>query len=90
MSDGKGDYKVLSNEPDVTAEDVRISVPGVNQSSIVAPKRFTLPPAARASVPILSYCFASILMTVTNKYVVSGRDFNMNFMLLAIQASMGR
>lgn len=39
----------------------------------------------RAVLPIASYCFASILMTVTNKYVLSGYDFNMNFLLLTIQ-----
>lgn len=33
---------------------------------------------------IACYCFASILMTVTNKYVLGG-DFNLNFLLLAIQ-----
>ncbi|OAD67442.1 hypothetical protein PHYBLDRAFT_75134 [Phycomyces blakesleeanus NRRL 1555(-)] len=31
------------------------------------------------------YCFASILMTVTNKYVLSGFEFNMNFLLLSVQ-----
>lgn len=36
-------------------------------------------------VPILSYCGASILMTVTNKYVLGGADFNLNFFLLCIQ-----
>lgn len=35
--------------------------------------------------PILSYCGSSILMTVTNKYVLSGTGFNLNFFLLAIQ-----
>ena len=35
--------------------------------------------------PILAYCGSSILMTVTNKYVLSGRDFNLNFFLLAVQ-----
>ncbi|RUS13539.1 hypothetical protein BC937DRAFT_95155 [Endogone sp. FLAS-F59071] len=64
MSDGKGEYNLIINVPDATTNDVRSGTP-----SIVAPKRITLPPAARASVPILSYCFASILMTVTNKYV---------------------
>jgi len=34
---------------------------------------------------ILAYCAASITMTLTNKYVLSGYDFNLNFMLLAIQ-----
>lgn len=35
---------------------------------------------------ILSYCAASILMTVTNKYVLSGRSFNLNLALLAVQS----
>ena len=35
--------------------------------------------------PILSYCASSILMTVTNKYVLSGFGFNLNFFLLAVQ-----
>ena len=38
-------------------------------------------------VPILAYCGSSILMTVTNKYVLSGRNFNLNFFLLAVQVS---
>ncbi|KAH3660483.1 hypothetical protein OGAPHI_007069 [Ogataea philodendri] len=36
-------------------------------------------------VSIFAYCASSILMTVTNKYVVSG-DFNLNFFLLAVQS----
>ncbi|KAG5359813.1 GDP-mannose transporter [Yarrowia sp. C11] len=35
---------------------------------------------------ILSYCAASILMTVTNKYVLSGTSFNLNLALLAVQS----
>lgn len=38
--------------------------------------------------PIACYCAASILMTVVNKYVVSGRNFSMNFLLLCIQSSV--
>lgn len=34
---------------------------------------------------ILAYCFASISMTVVNKYVVSGSEWNLNFFYLAIQ-----
>ena len=34
---------------------------------------------------ILAYCGSSILMTVTNKYVLSGVDFNLPFFLLAVQ-----
>lgn len=36
-------------------------------------------------VPVLAYCGSSILMTVTNKYVLSGTGFNLNFFLLAVQ-----
>lgn len=38
--------------------------------------------------PILAYCGASIMMTVVNKYVVSGAQFTMNFLLLAIQSGV--
>ena len=38
-----------------------------------------------AVLPVLSYCASSILMTVTNKYVLSGVDFNLNFFLLCVQ-----
>lgn len=35
--------------------------------------------------PVLSYCASSILMTVTNKYVLSGTGFNLNIFLLSVQ-----
>ncbi|KAK4157879.1 GDP-mannose transporter [Chaetomidium leptoderma] len=35
---------------------------------------------------ILAYCLASISMTVVNKYVVSGSQWNLNFFYLAIQS----
>ncbi|KAF9449945.1 UDP-galactose transporter [Macrolepiota fuliginosa MF-IS2] len=38
--------------------------------------------------PIVCYCIASILMTVVNKFVVSGPNFSMNFLLLCIQSSV--
>ncbi|KAI7859982.1 hypothetical protein BDC45DRAFT_495428 [Circinella umbellata] len=79
MSDTKGEYRVAIND----------SAPGDGKTSpspsIVAPSIFTLSPGARAALPIASYCCASILMTVTNKYVVSGYGFNMNFLLLTVQ-----
>ncbi|CAI5756682.1 unnamed protein product [Candida verbasci] len=37
-------------------------------------------------VSIFAYCLSSILMTVTNKYVLSGFSFNLNFLLLAVQS----
>ena len=39
-------------------------------------------------LPILSYCGASILMTVMNKYVLSGTSFNMNCLLLFVQVGL--
>lgn len=39
-------------------------------------------------LPIISYCASSILMTVTNKYVLSGTDYNLNFFLLCVQVRM--
>lgn len=48
------------------------------------------PQAAQLNSPvvaILAYCGSSILMTTTNKYVLSGLDFNLNFFLLAVQVS---
>ncbi|TQS36639.1 hypothetical protein Golomagni_02905 [Golovinomyces magnicellulatus] len=37
-------------------------------------------------ISILAYCLASISMTVTNKYCVSGKYWNLNFFYLAIQS----
>ncbi len=34
---------------------------------------------------VLAYCLSSISMTLVNKYVVSGTDWNMNFLYLGIQ-----
>jgi GDP-mannose transporter len=36
-------------------------------------------------LPVLAYCGSSIMMTVMNKYVLSGLDFNLNFLLLCVQ-----
>jgi GDP-mannose transporter len=44
-------------------------------------------PANQGTASILSYCASSILMTTTNKYVLSGSDYNLNFLLLAVQVS---
>lgn len=36
-------------------------------------------------LPVISYCASSILMTVANKYILSFPDYNLNFLLLAVQ-----
>ncbi|KAI9497383.1 GDP-mannose transporter into the lumen of the Golgi [Zychaea mexicana] len=81
MTDSKGEYRVAIND----SADVGKSSTTAPGPSIVAPSLFTLSPGTRAALPIASYCCASILMTVTNKYVVSGYGFNMNFLLLTVQ-----
>lgn len=53
-----------------------------------APSGPTMPTGAAANnpvFPVLSYCASSIMMTVTNKFVLSGTGFNLNFFLLCVQ-----
>lgn len=38
-------------------------------------------------ISVLAYCLSSISMTVVNKYVVSGSQWNLMFLYLAIQVS---
>lgn len=67
--------------------DNLLELPNNNQSSVVASNKVSsVSPAVKAGLPIFSYCIASIVMTVANKYVVSG-DFNMVFLLLTVQVS---
>jgi GDP-mannose transporter len=71
-------------------EDQEYSSLAVNTSelgtspTLVASRFVDFPPWMKTALPILCYCTASIMMTVVNKYVVSG-DFNMVFLLLAVQ-----
>ncbi|RVX71008.1 GDP-mannose transporter [Exophiala mesophila] len=37
-------------------------------------------------LPVISYCASSILMTVANKYILSFPEYNLNFLLLAVQS----
>lgn len=70
--------------------DVELGEKGAKTFDAPPPKpRFTPAPSASLSnnpiLPIISYCASSILMTVTNKYVLSGTDYNLNFFLLCVQ-----
>lgn len=77
----KADYAVvIDQEPEGSQPQ--------QQNTVVSASIVKLSPGMRAALPIASYCFASIIMTVTNKYVLSGYDFNMNFLLLTIQVSL--
>ncbi|GAA5980790.1 hypothetical protein JCM10908_003869 [Rhodotorula pacifica] len=82
--DDKGAYKVLVDEEQEAAY-------GGSRTNSLTPR--SPPPPSHfdhllnhPALPVLCYCASSILMTVINKYVVSGSHFNMNFLLLTIQS----
>lgn len=54
------------------------------QPRVAAPS----PLANNPILPVLAYCGSSIMMTVMNKYVLSGLDFNLNFLLLCVQVCL--
>ncbi|KAJ5661596.1 GDP-mannose transporter [Penicillium sp. IBT 18751x] len=62
---------------------------GNKEFEAAPPPQPRTPPSAVAghpALPVLAYCGSSILMTVMNKYVLSGLDFNLNFLLLMVQS----
>ncbi|OAL51046.1 UDP-galactose transporter [Pyrenochaeta sp. DS3sAY3a] len=79
---------------DKKSDDYRIDMPAGKEFR--APSPLSRAPSAHRSsassvtenpvAAILAYCGSSILMTVTNKYVLSGVDFNLNFFLLCVQS----
>ncbi|KAF9929359.1 GDP-mannose transporter into the lumen of the Golgi [Linnemannia zychae] len=80
----------LDNDSD-TKEDMKDERMNPRRSSRSRRQMAANPPqdslANSATISILAYCTSSIVMTVTNKMVLSHFDFNMNFLLLAIQAA---
>ncbi|KAK4992064.1 GDP-mannose transporter into the lumen of the Golgi [Elasticomyces elasticus] len=75
---------------DKKREDYAIEMGELDKAFDAPPPPPRMPLAAPAAnnpiFPILAYCGSSILMTVTNKYVLSGLNFNLNFFLLAVQS----
>ncbi|MCJ1483887.1 GDP-mannose transporter into the lumen of the Golgi [Schaereria dolodes] len=77
---------------DKKRDDYTVEMEERNGNNFESPKPLPRPAAPVAAVannpifPILSYCGSSILMTVMNKYVLSGLDFNLNFFLLCVQS----
>lgn len=77
---------------DKKSDDYKVDIPARAEYRVPSP---AVRPSQRAqsstaitenpTIAIFAYCFSSILMTVTNKYVLSGVDFNLNFFLLAVQ-----
>ncbi|GAA5886658.1 hypothetical protein JCM16303_001401 [Sporobolomyces ruberrimus] len=91
-SDGKGDYKVVVGDDPESGLGSGPSLSPNLRSSFSAGSGLRPQPAPvdqlvnHPALPILCYCASSILMTVVNKFVVSGSHFNMNFLLLTIQS----
>jgi GDP-mannose transporter len=75
---------------DKKSDDYRVDMPSSRSSRAPSPVMRSQQKSAASLTEnpvaaILSYCGSSILMTVTNKYVLSGVDFNLNFFLLCVQ-----
>ncbi|KAI9782793.1 MAG: GDP-mannose transporter into the lumen of the Golgi [Peltula sp. TS41687] len=68
---GAGDRNAKSFEPASSTRPPHANAPSLTSNPIF---------------PVLSYCASSILMTVTNKYVLSGFGFNLSFFLLCVQS----
>ncbi|KAJ6171659.1 hypothetical protein N7470_000726 [Penicillium chermesinum] len=80
------------------AEDKKTDDYAIEMDKLDKSKEFEAapPPQPRAApsnnmssnpvLPVLAYCGSSIMMTVMNKYVLSGLDFNLNFLLLMVQS----
>ena len=77
---------------DYTIEMDKIDQGNKNFEAAAAPPQPRSPPsnqlASSPALPVLAYCGSSILMTVMNKYVLSGLDFNLNFFLLLVQVML--
>ncbi|KAF2868523.1 hypothetical protein BDV95DRAFT_130865 [Massariosphaeria phaeospora] len=77
---------------DKKSDDYRIDMPQSKESFRAPSPAIRGPPQRQGSLtenPMLSvfaYCGSSILMTTTNKYVLSGMDYNLNFFLLCVQS----
>lgn len=82
---------------DKKSDDVALRMPeaGDEERALAAARRGAAPAASslRASVEasggasVAAYCLSSISMTLVNKYVVSGRQWNLHLLYLAIQVS---
>lgn len=88
MSDKKNDDYVVPM-PGQSYELQRIPSEASSQRRMSQHSERPPPPAAGLSnsptASILGYCLASISMTVVNKYIVSGSEWNLMFLYLAIQ-----
>ncbi|KAF7717843.1 GDP-mannose transporter [Penicillium ucsense] len=76
------DYAIEMDKLDQGNKAFEAAPPPLNRAASSPSSSISNNPA----LPILAYCGSSILMTVMNKYVLSGLDFNLNFLLLMVQS----
>jgi GDP-mannose transporter len=78
---------------DKKSDDYKIDMPERNDAFSRIPSPVSRPIQRPQSITenpmfaIFAYCGSSIMMTVTNKYVLSGTGFNLNFFLLCVQVN---
>ncbi|KAM0721152.1 hypothetical protein Q7P37_003439 [Cladosporium fusiforme] len=90
MSDKKNDDYVVSMpdqsyEPKDSAASIPLHrPPGQHHGTATTASNLSNSPSAS----IVGYCLASISMTVVNKFIVSGSEWNLMFLYLAIQATV--
>ncbi|CAO1623722.1 unnamed protein product [Sympodiomycopsis kandeliae] len=90
------EYGRSSPPPTSDRDEARVPFLGTGQQNEGARRRGSISDnagesltALKALPPILSYCVASITMTVVNKFVLSGSHFSMNLVVLLIQNLVG-
>jgi len=79
---------------DKKRDDYSIEMPEISNrapSPLMRPAPRPLPSITEnPTLAVVGYCASSILMTLTNKYVLSGLDYNLNFFLLCVQVGIHR
>jgi GDP-mannose transporter len=82
MSDDKRkDFKIeVDTRPKETFEAMSHGSPTLSSQGLFRAEN-------QGTLSVLAYCGSSILMTTTNKFVLSA-DYNLNFLLLAVQVSL--
>lgn len=75
---------------DKKSDDYKIDMPAGREfrtpsPAMRPPQKHHNPITENPMLSIIAYCGSSIMMTTTNKYVLSGVDFNLNFFLLCVQ-----
>ncbi|RVD88163.1 uncharacterized protein DFL_002358 [Arthrobotrys flagrans] len=77
-----------SDRDDIRMKEFNVPMPPMSPPPRPPPPQNPNSQSNSGTIAIASYCGASILMTVTNKYVLSGYSFNLNFFLLIVQSTV--